>query len=863
MKFVTTTLVLFVISLTSVTAGFAQRSRLQSLRPIGEIKKAGDAVVFSSADALSDGNGVYIRWRTETETGNVGFAVYRLDKDGRQLVENKFIPGSAVKYRDETVYGEEYSIFDPEGVPTSQYVIESIVRDGRITASGPVFVTHVSDLAPAAGMSTATLFQRAYTATGRITGSILNYDKELQDLISDNTQLADTTTQRWVASQPGVKLGIKKTGMYRVTRAQLQAAGFDVNSDPAFWQVYTDGVEQAVLVGPNGDYVDFYARGIDTVEADTRMYYLVVGPNPGKRMSNVGFRPSVSTVRATGYQQSVIYKERTSYLLDIFNGEADNFVGQLIALGGGTANVNLSAVDPSAFSAHISVRILGYSTTVHNMNVQVNGVLVGTATGTIGKGAIVTLDADFPASLLVSGNNAIRFASTDINDYGFFDSLEISYKRRHVSDQNQIAFTTQNYRGARLEGFSSANIRVFDTTFDGSPALMTGAAILPNGGTFDVSIPAHRSRAMLAVEDSGLLTPAVITANSPSTLSNASHNGQLVIIAYRDFLPQANTWANYRRGQGTSVEVVDVEDVFDEFNFGVFSANSIRDFLNYARSVWQTPPQYVLLIGDGSYDPRNYEGTGYWDLVPAKLVDTVISETASDDALVDFNNDGLAEMAIGRIPARSSAMVTNNYNKTVAFETLSSTQNLSRGVLFAYDNPIGWNFQLMSEMMRDQLPAGTPNVLVPRADQNPNAQLIVGLNNAPYLVNFNGHGTAGSWASQANFANAHVPLLTNANPSVYTMLTCLTGYFPNTSFESMSERLLNSTTGGAVAAWASSGETTPNIQQQMGIRFYHQVGVGQITRLGDLVVDAKTIITAGRDVKLSWVLLGDPMLKMR
>jgi hypothetical protein len=248
-------------------------------------------------------------------------------------------------------------------------------------------------------------------------------------------------------------------------------------------------------------------------------------------------------------------------------------------------------------------------------------------------------------------------------------------------------------------------------------------------------------------------------------------------------------------------------------------------------------------------------------------VDTVLSETASDDAIVDFNNDGLAEMAIGRIPARTSAMVTNAYNKTVTFEILSATQNLSRGVIFHYDNPIGWDFQGMSNLMASQLPAGTNNVFVPRNDSSPNQALVNEINNGRYFFNFNGHGTATSFASGPNFVGANVSLLTNVNaPTVFTLLTCLNGYFHNVSFTgspSLAETLLNSSTGGAVASWASSGETTPDVQQLMGTHFYKKLGEGQITRLGDLIVDAKTVITAGRDVRLSWVLIGDPMLKVR
>jgi hypothetical protein len=94
------------------------------------------------------------------------------------------------------------------------------------------------------------------------------------------------------------------------------------------------------------------------------------------------------------------------------------------------------------------------------------------------------------------------------------------------------------------------------------------------------------------------------------------------------------------------------------------------------------------------------------------------------------------------------------------------------------------------------------------------------------------------------------------------MLTCLNGFFAGQNV-SLAEGLLNSTVGGGVAVWASTGETTPDIQEIMGTRFYNQVGEGQITVLGDLILDAKTFVPGGRDVRLSWVLLGDPMLKMR
>jgi hypothetical protein len=48
----------------------------------------------------------------------------------------------------------------------------------------------------------------------------------------------------------------------------------------------------------------------------------------------------------------------------------------------------------------------------------------------------------------------------------------------------------------------------------------------------------------------------------------------------------------------------------------------------------------------------------------------------------------------------------------------------------------------------------------------------------------------------------------------------------------------------------------------MAVRFYHQIGVGTVQRLGDLILDAKSVLPGNSDVRLSWALLGDPLLKV-
>ena len=144
------------------------------------------------------------------------------------------------------------------------------------------------------------------------------------------------------------------------------------------------------------------------------------------------------------------------------------------------------------------------------------------------------------------------------------------------------------------------------------------------------------------------------------------------------------------------------------------------------------------------------------------------------------------------------------------------------------------------------------------------------MNTGKYIVNYSGHGSTGVWAATTFFGNNNIlcppgpTCVANfENESLFTLLTCLNGYFFSLTNDSLSENLLKTQNGGAVAVWASTGKTTPDVQLIMGVRFYNQLAAGNLTRIGDLIRDAKTTIVGGSDVRLSWALLGDPMLKVR
>jgi hypothetical protein len=841
--------------------------------PVTQNETPGNApsdVKLKTAEAYSDGNGVFIRWQTEYENKNLGFYLYRIGANGPELVNEGFVAGGRTTSSEDVVYGGRYSYFDEKGDAGSSYYIESLQMNGNRKVLGQVSTKSVDNIVSLAGSSSKELKKRRDETVISTAGeNAVILPKELQEQVEMNGAPPDLIMQRWVAAQPGVKIGVKREGIYRVTRAQLQSAGFDVNAAGSLWQLYVDGKQQAVNIGAGDSYVEFYGQGIDTPESDTKVYYLIVGAQNGLRMATNLLRPLSGSIAGTNYYQTFVRKDRILYLSpDILNGDAENFFGNVAIIGSASPTppvasitFNLTGVDFNNPTSTFELSVQGLTGTPHQILATINNEPLGTMNGN--GFTMLTGSFQIPTSSLREGANTIRMQSmAGAGANCVFDSVRVSYLRKFEAIQNRLSFYTNNYRQTTVSGFTSPNIRVFDLTFPDNPTILTNLSIQNTAGNYRVTMPSNRGRVVFAAEDSAILAPASIIGNNPSSLATTAHNGELIIVSYRDWMTQANDWANYRRAQGMTVEVVEVEDIYDEFSYGSLNSSGLTQFFSYAKNNWQTPPSYVLLLGDFSYDYRNYENRAFQNFIPTKRVDTIYEETGSDEAMCDFNNDGLAELAVGRIPARNAAQVTQMLNKTMAFEAGMATL-YSRGALFASDVSPDYDFIALNQRVSDQLPPSIPKFFINRLEPDSKNLLISNINQGRYLVNYSGHGSAGSWNGEWINLNDATALTNAPNYTLFFMLTCLNGYFLRTDFDCLGEALMKAQNGGAAAVWASTGKTTPDVQEVLALRFYNQLNVGTMTRFGDLIKDAKQNVIGGRDVRLSWALLGDPTMKIR
>jgi hypothetical protein len=371
--------------------------------------------------------------------------------------------------------------------------------------------------------------------------------------------------------------------------------------------------------------------------------------------------------------------------------------------------------------------------------------------------------------------------------------------------------------------------------------------------TVTVNTPGATSwPALYAFTSAAVLAPSSVAASRPSRWTEP-RAGEMVILSNALFIDALAPLVAARRQQGWSVQLVDLQDVYDEFGAGDKTPFAVRDFLQAIHGSWTLPPRFVLLVGDASFDPRNFLGKGDFDLAPTKLVDTQQMETASDGWFVDWNADGIEDIAIGRLSVRTASEASTVVGKIAGY---GGAGNLPRGGLFIADaDETGLSFEEDSRAS-----AAAVSGLMPTTDfflsqpSSTEAALLPLLDEGPFLVNYLGHGSVSVW--DGLFSGTDAAALTNGPLSIYVSMNCLNGFFHDVYTESLAETLTKAPGGGAVAVWASS--TLTSFDQQ-GV--LDQAFVERLTRtsLGEAAIAAKRAIT-DVDAQRTWTLFGDPTI---
>jgi cysteine-rich repeat protein len=661
---------------------------------------------------------------------------------------------------------------------------------------------------------------------------------------------APADEQVTLAGAGALKLVVRGQGWVRVARSALIAAGLDAGVDPATLRLYADGVEQAIAVTGGGAdaAIEFWGVGRDTLSTDARTYWLVAGQAAGARISVV--TPPEGQVAPASFVRVASLIERNVYLSSVRNGDASNFYGAAVSTTPTKRTITVRHLDPAgAGQSVLAVSLQGVTATPHAVAVALGGQLLGRCE----LAAQEAKTCSFAAPGVVEGDNEVTLTAETAADYSATVKLEIDYAHALVADGDALALAAPGASRLTITGFPDATMRAVDVT-DAAHPVELAVTVSPDGAAYAarLDVPAGGTRTLYVFCRSAVREPDSIVRDQPSAYGAAGIDGELLILTHASLKAAVTPLAAQRAAEGWSVQVVDFQDVYDERGFGDKSPEAVRAFIGAARGAWRTPPRFVLLVGDASFDPRNFLGKGDFDLAPTKLVDAATMETASDDWFVDDDLDGVPEIAIGRFAARTADEVASIVRKTLGY---GGRAEATRGGLFVSDVD-GVDLDFGAASAAAAAASGlTPAALFSRADPGSTSDALVAkLSAGPFLVNYLGHGSVEVWDQLLTSAQASA--LTNDHPSIYVVMNCLNGFFHDLYTTSLAESLQTAPAGGAVAVWASS--TLAEYDPQPAYDQAFLAGLAR-TSLGQAALGAKAAV-ADLDTRRSWILFGDPTL---
>ncbi|HMQ30308.1 MAG TPA: C25 family cysteine peptidase [Chloroflexaceae bacterium] len=703
-----------------------------------------------------------------------------------------------------------------------------------------------------------------------------------------------------LAARQAWKLRAARPGMQTVSAAALAAAGLPVAQiDPAALRLRHMSQEVAIEERRDGAgrlaELRFFAEPGDRWSAES-VYWLTVEPGPGLRMATAGAAPAGALVTTTALERGA-WRTNQIYESRLPGPDGDHFFSADMRVRAPAPGE--PAPEPSVVTATLEPRLPpapGQATLTlaggsvaggaHRLRATLGGAAREHAWS--GEGTFSTV-LSFPAG---GGQALVELLPGPADDSVHLDGVAWALPVRLELGGRGARFVGQAGRaGYRLAGLPPG-AAVYDV---GDP--LRPVRLLFAGDTFEAG--AAEPRPYLVAGEGTLHAPAV-AAHTPADLARPL-DVEAVYVAPGAFLPAIEPLLAHRRAQGLAVAAVATEAIYDAWGHGQAGPEAIRGFLRYAAERWAVAPTTVVLVGDGTSDPRNYLGRDNINWVPPYLaaVDPWLGETACEACYAQLHgdsplDDGLPDLHFGRIPAKSADEAAALAQKILRYERAGRAGGWRGTVAFVADNPdMGGDFAaavaasaaLQPEGVRvrrviydPQAPDGDP--ARERDPLRALARTMGSFNGGAAVVHYVGHGLQFQWGYTGPPLNPREPTdrqhllgvfgvdeLTNGDslPVVLSM-SCLTGSFqiPAFSGTSVDERLVARPDGGAIAAWGSTGLGVLYGHDALQEGFYRalwaapgRATLGRLTMAGHMELFA----TRGccQESIRTYALLGDPL----
>ncbi len=698
------------------------------------------------------------------------------------------------------------------------------------------------------------------------------------------------------------KLLVERSGIYEVTPVDLQAAGWVGTPNPAYLRVYRGPCVAANEISldrsPTG--VRFYAEESASRYSATATYWLREEPGPALTMPTRTVTPAGAPLQATAPLTATgAIGGEPRYDPVYPGGDGDHFF-QADLRAGVTLPITFTLTSPVAGAAGLFLRLQGITAGAHRLRPAFDGVDLDEQTWYDVDPFTLSVPLGTPA--LAPGPHVLALTiAPGAIDAVLVDGAALRYQSQLVAGQGQLVF--DGVAGARryqVGGFSGSSALIYDIHDPRYPTRLDGATV---GATVTWQDQPTQPRRYALLAPGQVLRPTIV-ADRPSHLEQGG--ADYLVLGYGAFLPAVEPLAAHYRGKGLRVAVVDVQDVYDEFNGGDLHPEALRGFLRHVAANWSRPaPTYVLLVGDGTYDFRDRGESGWASFVPPYLadVDPWMRETACDTCYGRTQTDDprdqpLPDLLVGRLPVRSAEQASVVVAKTLGYLTAPPPGVWQSTALLLSDNsfdeqgqaePAG-DFEVLTEGVARALPPGLaarrflydpspagqagppryPDPAVLRQD------FLRAFDDGAALVTYVGHANYVQWGYTA--PNATPPYLwyiydadarrNGGRLPILLSMSCLTGSFHEpTLLGSTDERLLLRAGGGTVASLSPAGQGVAH-----GHDVFSKAVIGALygadptaRSLGAAQLAGFQAVLANgccAEIRFTYELLGDPALQL-
>lgn len=698
-----------------------------------------------------------------------------------------------------------------------------------------------------------------------------------------------------------INLNTDSDGVYEVTHEYLLAqTGLDLSGEPLNrFALINQGQAVPIQVRGSADDAETFGAGASfrfvaqqrsTLYSDVNVYTLRLDSEQQKLIEPQAIALAARVPFASSYLASKTYAPQTAYTFASPDKSDPYYADRILALGKPASETvsieiddmvvggNTGSVKPEMIVKVWGATDLKGTLDDHHVRVKLNGqdVMDGTFDGFSEKKMQASV------SNIQLGQNDIRL---DLPlDQGFeyeavnLNSVEIKYPRAFVAQDEALSFSSSQSQ-FRVSGFNSSDISVYRTSLNGD-----NVAHLVSADVSDSCDTSGRQCVVRFSSDAGVANYHVVTANGtkqasfsylPVTTDIRNGTAQYLIITHPDFLPEegendvfAALSNSLKADSGfSSVDVVDVEQIYAQFGNHLYDPQAIRDYIKFAHDNRGT--EVVLMVGGDVYDYKGFENSDARSFIPSIYVatDDLISFAPVDAKYVDFNDDGLPQIPIGRLPVRSLAELNVLIDKRRAY----LARDYSDTALFAADrfDTLGqYSFKLdalsiqaeyfdewdVDTAFLDDISAGAAR-----------REVVGRINQGVSLTSFFGHSSTAQWTFDGMFNGADAANLSNADrPTIVTQWGCWNTYYVNPNEDSMGHRFMMEGNRGAVAVMGATTLTTATNEKLLARLVFDRLSQGQM--LGNALTDAKREFAQTRadalDVILGVTLLGFPELTL-